>query len=522
MIGFVAVMLGSLSAPDAVVVYPDRARVTRNVPVTCGAREALVFENIPPSAVVDSVRARVSAGTVDGLRVDRVTQPKRYSAEAEALSTQLEALTDSGRALDDAMAQADAQRAVAIKLLSVAEAGVSRELAAEKPDIKTWHQALETPLKVALQAAKQQTEFAAKRRALNRSIEETRRKLNEVQAAAARESLTAEVLVSCPRGTTAHVSLSYLVSNASWAPQYEARAAEGAQRVDVTTIATVTQATGEAWNGVALTLSTAVPSENATPPTMRKLVVATYEQPVVKKVLTRRDEAVAEASASSLASMSSGAGAKQMAALNQGLSVQLAVPGDARVPGDGTPVRLAVGTTSMPAHFALRAAPKLAPGVFRVATVTNSGDWPLLAGTVDVFRSTGLVGRHPLERVAQGAPFTLTFGSDETLRVKRVTLEEVGKDAGIFDSKRRFTYAYRFEVANHGAAKTEVVLEDQVPVVEVNDISVAIDPKTTAGFTVNTTSGVGAWTVPLKPQEKRTLELRFTIDVPTSYDTGGL
>jgi uncharacterized protein (TIGR02231 family) len=310
------------------------------------------------------------------------------------------------------------------------------------------------------------------------------------------------------------------VGGASWTPAYEARADEPGKAVELSTWATVTQATGEDWSQVELTLSTAVPSSNATPPELKTLLVRATERPDERKVLVRRDEFVERAKVSSGGEVASAEG--QARARSQGLSVQLAVPERAKVPGDGAPVRLFVGRTRLAATFEVRTVPRAVPLAFRVAELSNQAPWPLLPGRLDAFRSTGLVGRYALEHVPQGGAFTLSFGVEDTVRVKRSTLEELKRDTGVFKDKRRFTYAYRFELANYGRAATEVALAEQVPVSELSDISVSLGEKTTPGYQLDPKDGIARWTVSLKPGEKKTLELAFRVDVPTTYELGGL
>src|SRR4051812_41523792 len=60
-------LLGVLSAApaiDQVVVFPDRAQVTRVADITCAPKIRADFIDISPAAGGDSFRARVSEGTV--------------------------------------------------------------------------------------------------------------------------------------------------------------------------------------------------------------------------------------------------------------------------------------------------------------------------------------------------------------------------------------------------------------------------------------------------------------------------
>ena len=166
--------------------------------------------------------------------------------------------------------------------------------------------------------------------------------------------------------------------------------------------------------------------------------------------------------------------------------------------------------------------PKVVPVAFRVAELTNQAAWPLLAGRVDAFRSTGLVGRYALERVPQGGAFNLTFGVEEAVRVKRTIIEELKRDTGLFNGNKRFTYVYSFEVANYGKTAIEVALAEHLPVSEMNDILVSVSEKTTAGYQLDPKDGIAKWKVQLKAGEKKKVDFGFRVDVPTSYDTGGL
>jgi len=518
MSSILALLLASTAAPDSVVVYPDRAQVTRTTQVTCGARVPVIFDNIPPAAAADSFRARLAGGTVDGLRAELVTREKQFGPKAEALAKQLNAVALERVGLQDQLARARTWSRLGQQYSEVAVNLVSREMSVENPNLGGWRAAFDSALTTGLSAAKLASETDAKLRDVARREEQLKRQLEEVDASIARRSYTVEVLVSCAAGT-APLTLTYLVGGARWTPVYEARAEEQAGQVELSTYATLQQGTGEDWTNVELVLSTAIPAQNATPPELRKLQVNAQERAPERKVLVRRDELVEVAKADTGVEQ---AGQTRMIARAQGLSVQLQIPEKGKVPGDGSPVRLFVGKTKMKATFELRVLPKLMPVAFRVAELTNQAAWPLLPGRLDAFRATGMVGRYGLERVAQGATFTLTFGVEDSVRVKRVVLEELKRDAGLFNSKRRFTYSYRFELANYARAPAEVLLADHLPVAEVDDIQVSVGEKTTAGYELSQKEGIARWKVKLAAGEKKNVLFDFQVDVPQSYETGGL
>ncbi len=514
------VILSSASVPDSVVVFPDRAQVTRTTKLQCGERVPVSFENIPPVAAQDSFRATLKgAGSIDGLRAELISREKEYSEKAAAVRTQLEALNVQMENLSDQYTAVQAQQRANQKYNDVATQMISRELA-ETPNAKTWSQALDGTMNSSFAAAKQSSDISSKLRALRLEHEELSRQAQELQYASARRSWTVEVLVTCPAGKPTELSLTYLVGGTSWVPEYEARANEADGSVELSTWATLQQGTGEEWSQVELALSTAMPSLNATPPQLKVMQLSAYDKGPEKKMLVRREEYVDRAQSGSGEVADRPAGG--LVAREQGLSVQLAVPEKARVPGDGAPVRLFVGKSKMKAKFELRSAPRALPAAFRVAELNNTGAWPLLPGRIDAFRTTGLVGRYVLERVPQGGMFTLTFGIEDSIRVKRNIVEELKRDTGLFNDKKRFTYAYQFEVANYGKQPVTVTLAEQLPVSELSDIAVSVGEKTTSSYAMNKDDGIAKWAVPLKPGEKKTVDLNFRVDVPNTYETGGL
>jgi uncharacterized protein (TIGR02231 family) len=508
----------SASPVDSVVVYPDRAQVVRVSEVPCGPKVLASFTGITPAAAGDSFRAHLEGGKVEGVRSEERPLIERFGPEEKALSATLKKLSAERLQLSHTLERVHAKAEAARAYGQVAAEMTAREMA-DHPDPKGWASAFDAVLSTQLEGTKAEVALAAKVRELDQRLEAARRRLGEIDETGKRSEWIVEVLVSCPPGRTAKVELSYLVGGASWSPAYEARADEGGGgTVELSTWATIRQTTGEAWKGATLLLSTAVPAQNATPPELRKLMVDADRHLPEKKVLVRRQEYVAHARSESGSGPAPGGGLEARA---QGLSVQLAVPERATVGGDGTPARLFVGRTPMKARFSFRTVPRLAPDVFRVAELANQAPFPLLPGPLDAFGTSGFIARYPLrERVPEGGAFTLTFGVEDGLKVKRVALEELKRQTGLFNSKVRFSYGYRFEVANYEKAPREVELWEGLPVSELSDVTVSVGEKTSSGYQLNPADGIAKWKVKLAAQGKQDIELAYQVDVPSTYETG--
>jgi len=507
------------SQVSSVVVYPDRAQVTRVQALTCHGPTTAVFEHVPEVAARESFRARATGATLEGLTSEVRTRAEELAPERARWEARARELDAEQVRLESAQAQAKDLEQLARSYTTVAVTRVTAELAGPRPEPRAWGASLDAALAVRLRAVKEARDVADKQRDLDRRRAEVDAELERLARLEARQEQHVEVRLSCAEGTQVRVELTYLVGGASWEPAYEARARESEGLVELTTLATVRQRTGEDWAGAKLLLSTAMPRQDATPPDVTPLYVSATKRPKERKVLVRREEEQLHAEAGGQVRAAEGQGLRVM---SQGLSVQWEAQGTTTIPGDGGAVRVPLGRHRLEAAFSWRTVPKLQPVVFRVARLTNSTPFPLLPARVSIFRDTGFLGHQSLERVAQGAPFELTFGLEEALRVKRITLEEVARPEGLFGGKQRFRYVYRFQLTNLRKQPAQVELSEHVPISELDDVTVELETASTAGYTLDAADGIATWKVQLAPGERRDVDLAFRVDAPSSYETGSL
>jgi uncharacterized protein (TIGR02231 family) len=293
---------GAAAGVSAVVLYPDRALVTRSEAARCGPRTPAVFAHIPPSADPASFRAAARVGTVQGLRFEARTRSQGYGAEWKALEQQIRQLERELRELHDAGARNAAATELAGRYGTVAFTLMGREMGGPNPDVKAWNGAVEAALAAQLEASAETAKLETRQRSLAPKLAELKRRQGALAAAGQRSEYVAEVIVACAGEAQgeSRVELSYLVGGAGWSPAYEARLGDGGA-IDLHSFATITQTTGEDWQGAHITLSTAVPRQNATPPEIAPLKVWADERPPPRKVLVSRSELQQRASAPSSA-----------------------------------------------------------------------------------------------------------------------------------------------------------------------------------------------------------------------------
>ena len=323
-------------------------------------------------------------------------------------------------------------------------------------------------------------------------------------------------MIATCQGAAAEVRASYLVTGAGWSPQYDLDARDGGKLVTLTTYASVRQSTGEDWRQARLTLTTADPTIQATPPQLIPLDVRAQPRDPPRRQAVSRAEAVPTAD-----QVAPGAAAAEAAlpASDQGLSVRLSPPIPADVPGDGTTVRILAASLALPGRPLLRAIPRASEGVYRVVELANRAPFPLLPGPMKVFRDGSFAGSQPLGRVVpRGATLAVSLGLEERVAIRRIVLEEIAETAGLFRGLRQHRFAYRFELESHLDGPATVELVDHLPVSQLDDIRVVIDPKRSRGSITDPQHGLSRRPTPLAPRGKATADLAFRIDVPRAYD----
>lgn len=124
--------------------------------------------------------------------------------------------------------------------------------------------------------AKTEAESGLRRRieAVEGEAEAVRRQVQELASRTNRVERDALITVSKAGAAAATARLSYLVGSARWSPQYRLRAGADDEPVELEYLAAVFQQSGEDWADVEVSLSTARPTLDASPPDLQPLRMA--------------------------------------------------------------------------------------------------------------------------------------------------------------------------------------------------------------------------------------------------------
>src|SRR5262249_15606376 len=128
----------------------------------------------------------------------------------------------------------------------------------------------------------------------------------------------------------------------------------------------------------------------------------------------------------------------------------------------------------------VRAAPPPAAAALPWASLKHAQEGAVLSGRVAIYRDGTYVGRGQMAMSPKDEDVRLGFGADDHIKVVRSTVRQVEGSAGIINSAKTDRREYKTSIRNGHDASIRVVIEDQVPVSEIEDIKVELLPATTA------------------------------------------
>lgn len=304
------------------------------------------------------------------------------------------------------------------------------------------------------------------------------------------------VVVYAQKDGPAEICLKYLVSNASWTPLYDLRAAIGPTKTSISLQyrATIVQRTGEDWKDVELTLSTASPQLGSEIPKL----TPQWLNPIVPQRMMRKSKGIGFGSSSAqmeyaalsapMAAGSSGYRDRERArsayldteaafAVPEALAVEGAtstsfiIEGLSTIPSDTDSTaqahKVAIAVVDLTADLEWIAVPKEQPSAFLQARVKNTSQYMFLPGRANIFLDDNFVAKSAIEHVSPNESFSCSLGVDPQVKVTyHPRTKKTRSQGGLLSSKTTTTaYHQKMTIKNTRSAPVKrLLVRDQVPV----------------------------------------------------------
>ena len=537
--------LKSLSHVDAVTVYPSGAEVTRVTEARLTAGDTtLILEDLPGELDAQSIRVEgvggegVEIGSVDSKLIYLSTDAQ--DAERKRLENEIEALGDERRALDQTLSDADYQKRL---LLSLADKQLmpSSEDKTNRVDATQLGSLLDLVSVKLNVISKTIHEAQLRQRDIDKQVNELTNKLASVAPAQVAKMQVA-VHLTAPAETNGTFKVRYRVGNAGWAPFYDARLTTPEKnqksRIELVRRAEVMQSTGESWENVALTLSTARPLGATSAPDLWEEEIQVYEPLADKMKKERRnfggiisgnelDLAMPEAAptvAQDAASPNEFKSVVQKQAVVElaGFQALYGIQGRVSVDNSGTSKKVRIATDGYDATLNALVVPKLDASAYLTATFTIKGEAPMLPGTVNLYRDGVFMGQGALPLLSPDEEAKLGFGADDLMKVKRSEVKRKKGEEGIISTSNVEERAWDIVVKNLHDVTIPVTVIDQMPFSANENVSIEpmaqMTPPTEKDL--DKRRGVMAWRFDLESKAENTVKFGYKVTWPQNMQVG--
>jgi uncharacterized protein (TIGR02231 family) len=525
---------------EAVTVFPAGAEITRTAKVKLPAGEhTIILTDLPPTANPASIRVegratgKLEIGSVDSrvLSIPR-TDAALTATERKKIEVEIETLKDAKTVLNSQVQTAETQKALITNMTTLPQRPAP---AAGQATGENWSQLLALIGSSMADVHKTILETQIKMREIDRKIADLSKKLAEV-APAQDSRLEVKVFANAGAALDADLVVRYQVAAAGWQPQYDARLTTGTKalppKLQLTRRAMISQRTGEAWENIALTLSTARPSASSMAPGLQPMTVDFQpDRPPVPVAMPAPAAAPMTRSMAPRGTVEDAAGltgrqekAKMDEVVEQRAQIEASpfqalyiLPGQLTVAATGEPKRVVIDTADLEPTLVVRATPKVEAKAYLYAKLTLPKTTPYLPGAVALFRDQTFVGNGRLPMLTPGEEHELGFGADDAVRIKYANTDEKRSETGIISSSRNDARNFRITMTNKHERPISITITDQLPVSNNQEIKVEMTAKPQPSKRdVEDKRGVIAWDDTLKPDEEKVIDFGYKITWPAA------
>ena len=163
------------------------------------------------------------------------------------------------------------------------------------------------------------------------------------------------------------------------------------------------------------------------------------------------------------------------------------------------------------AHFQYYTVPKIDKDAFLIARIVDWEKYNLLAGEANIFFENTYVGKTLMDVSQAVDTLDISLGRDKKISVSRDKVKEM-TSRQLIGSKKEESYGWKITVRNNKNKPINLVVLDQVPVSENSEIEVAVQQL--SGAKPDTETGEVKWEFVLQPNEKRELDLKYSVKFP--------
>lgn len=519
---------------DEVTVYPDSAFIGRvaNLKLNPGEHK-VIFPNIIPELDENSLRVS-SQGNAEvklfGAQVKKEFLEETPAERVKQLREEIQNLQDEERKLEDTKNILGDEKKFLDSIRLFSGEQIPKDLVTKMPQAKELEDMLKFLGTKLRENYSQVVDAGLKIREIEKKIDVLNRELAQISGQHKKLKRSIEVDLEVLKPGNLDLNVSYLVRGASWQPLYDARANFEKTNVELVSFGIVRQATGEDWQDIEVSLSTAKPSIGGSMPYVAPWFLRPYQPEQLRKIAFKAGAAPSaqyEAFGKELKSQGFTPLENLVTVEEKGIAVVYKLPKKITIKCDGSEHKLPISSQILTAQFEYSSYPRAVLSAYLGSRVTNAPNLQLLAGRVNIFLEGDFVGTSNIDNIGPGEEFDLYLGVDENVKVKREQVEKKVDEtlvAGIPSLTKRTTFKYKLTIENYKSKKINVKLFESMPVseddrIKVKIANVSLEPKEKDW---KDRKGVWLWDLELEPKAKKEIFYTFIVEHPRQMQIEGL
>ena len=359
-----------------------------------------------------------------------------------------------------------------------------------------------------------QLEVQAKMNVLKENINRLKTQLNDIQASSSKPIGEIAMQVKVNAATTADLTIKYVIMESSWTPLYDIHISDIGDKPKLILKANVRQSTGETWDNVKLTLSTANPKENKELPVLSPWYLY-FQSPVTKYRTFHETEAPMlegiKAAEDNVSEKNVPTAMNYVVVQETPLHLNYLIDLPYTIEGNGKDKLIEVKTYELMATYSYFAVPKLSSNTYLLARLTGWEGNNFLPGEMHVFFQNSFIGKTYFNPSSVEDTLDVSLGIDKNVSIERKMIKDFSSK-NLMGNYKKVSKGWEIVVKNNKNKPIDIRIEDQIPLSTSKEITV--DVIELSGGSLDEKTGKVTWNLQLKPRESASKVLKYSVKYP--------
>lgn len=317
------------------------------------------------------------------------------------------------------------------------------------------------------------------------------------------------ISLNSPAPTSSVIEIKFMVEDAGWNPYYDIRAVDVNNPITLEYKANVYNNCGIDWNNIKLTLSTANPKLTSQKPRLdpwnlnfkstddKEGQLNPQGVKETNRSSKKTDEIVLK---------------EQASVINVSeLSIEFEIKTNYTLLSNNKINMVDIQSAEIQADYTYFAVPKMDKDAFLIASITGWEELNLIEGTANIYFGGTYIGQSFINTQFASDTLDISLGRDKKIAITRIKKEDYASKKSL-SSDNKESFYYETTIRNNNKTSITIVIEDQIPVSQEQDIKV--NTIETSGAIPETQTGILTYEFKLQPLESKVIKLAYSVQYP--------